>query len=161
MTKQEFKKALTRYFTFRGFCHKSSHFYYDSGTDFVIVFGLQMSNYGDYCYMEHGYCIKQISKDIPFPKTYQLNLNAGRLMFGRGKTIVFSECDNEYMLCIEEKIDEEFKMMLNLVNEGKDKLIDYYLIHQQDKSWYVLSDRTAGFFGKTRNDFQFHFVDEG
>ena len=89
MTKNEFLKQLSDFFSDKGFICKKMHFYKKITSEVLIVFGLYASKYGEYYYLENGFCFKSISKFLPFPKYNQLNLNCGRIMFDKGKALCY------------------------------------------------------------------------
>lgn len=108
MIKKDFVKQLGRFFSEKGFFYKSQHFYKELTDEVMIVFGLQTTAYGGkYCYMEYGYCFKSISKYLPYPKFYELNLRCGRIMTIRGQAIVFEEVDAELLENIQQVVDRE------------------------------------------------------
>ena len=159
MKKKEFLNQLCRFFSDKGFSCKSNHFYIELTDEVMIVFGLQMTAYGGgYCYMECGYCFKSINKYLPHPKFNQLNLNSGRIMTSHGKAIVFEQVDPEWFENIKQVIEVEIDTMTNLIKLGKNTFIQYYLSGRIKRSWYVLGDTTAAYFGLTRNDLAGHFV---
>lgn len=124
----------------------------------VIVFGIQTSRYGEYCYLEYGYCFNSINKNFPYPKFNQLNLNCGRVMTDMGNAIVFGKIDENTMDALEETIDGIISEMDKLVRIGKDGMIKYYLSGEFNQSWYILGDQTADYFGLPKETFQYHFV---
>ena len=63
----------------------NSHFYKKVADDTVIVFGVQKSSYGKYCYIEYGHAFSSINRNMPYPKFNQLNLNCGRVMTAVGQ----------------------------------------------------------------------------
>ena len=68
MTKVEFLKQCTTFFSRKKFSCRNNHYYKEVSSDVLIVFGIQMSRYGGYCYLEYGYCFKSINKYLPYPK---------------------------------------------------------------------------------------------
>lgn len=143
-----------------GFVRMGKHFYKDICNDLTIVFGLQKSRYGEYAYLERGYCIKSINQYLPYPKFYQLNLNCGRIMTKNGQAIHFAEVDEHYMEDLIKIIIREYQEMSKRAELEKEQFIAYYLEEAKDLSWYILGDATAAYFGLTRKAFQFHFVND-
>lgn len=160
MTKIEFIKQLSSMFAEKGFTCKSKHFYKEISRDVLIVFGIHMSLYGEYCYLEYGYCFKTINKYLPFPKFNQLNLNCGRIMTNMGKAIIFEEIDEKAFIDIEKAVDTVISSMIKLINMGRSEMIQYYLSGQSNQSWYILGNETANYFGLPKEAFLYHFVEQ-
>ncbi len=57
-------------------------------------------------------------------------------------------------------IIREYQEMSKRAELEKEQFIAYYLEEAKDLSWYILGDATAAYFGLTRKDFQFHFVND-
>ena len=160
MTKVDFVNRLTMFFSNKGFSCRKNHYYKEVSSDVLIVFGMQMSRYGGYCYLEYGYCFKSIKKYLPYPRFNQLNLNCGRVMTGIGKAIVFEKLDENIMGGLKKTIDEIVDDLINLVGLGRNGMIKYYLSETSNKSWYILGDETADYFGLPKEAFLYHFVKE-
>ncbi len=158
MTKTEFVKQLTTFFVGKGFSCRYNHFYKEMTSDVIIVFGMHTSSYGGYCYLEYGYCFKSINKYLPYPKFNQLNLNCGRLMTGIGKAMVYEQLNENIVHNIEKTIGEEIDNLIDLVNLGKDRMIKFYLYETTNKSWFILGEETADYFGLPREAFKYHIV---
>lgn len=158
MTKAEYVRQLTMFFSHKGFSCKNNHYYKEVSSDVIIAFGMQTSRYGGYCYLEYGYCFKSINKYLPYPKYNQLNLNCGRVMTSMGKAIVYEELDENTMGSLEKAIDEIVDDMINLVDLGRDEMIKFYLSEKSNQSWYVLGEETANYFGLPKEAFLYHFV---
>ena len=158
MTKVEFIKQLTQFFSSKGFYCKSKHYYKEASSDVLLVFGFYMSCYGGYGYLEYGYCIKSINRHLPYPKFNQLNLNCGRIMTDIGQSIVFEKIDETIMEKLKAKIDVLVNDMINLACLGKDPLIQHYLTDPNNLTWYILGDETAGYFGLPKESFLYHYV---
>ena len=160
MTKVEFLKQCTTFFSRKKFSCRKNHYYKEVSSDVLIVFGIQMSRYGGYCYLEYGYCFKSINKYLPYPKFNQLNLNCGRIMTDIGKAIVFERLDENVMGALEKTIDALVDQMINLANLGRNEISKYYLSEASNKSWYILGEETANYFDLPKEVFQYHFVKE-
>ena len=161
MTRSGFYNFLKTVFAEMGFICKNSHFYKtEEDNEKVIVFGLQRSYCGPYYYLEYGFYIKSINKHLPFPKYNQLNLNCGRIMTSHGKAIVLDELDNAYLEELKYLIKQSFITMRTLVYMENEELINYLFNEFNHRIWYILGDETAAYFGMTRKDFCYHFVEE-
>lgn len=160
MTKVEFLKQCTTFFPRKKFSCRNNHYYKEVSSDVLIVFGIQMSRYGGYCYLEYGYCFKSINKYLPYPKFNQLNLNCGRIMTDIGKAIVFERLDENVMGALEKTIDALVDQLINLANLGRNEISKYYLSEASNKSWYILGEETANYFDLPKEVFQYHFVKE-
>lgn len=147
-------------FSKKGFTCKSKHFYKDASDDVIIVFGVQMSSYGEYCYLEYGCCIKTINRYLPFPKFNQLNLNCGRVMTSFGKDLIYEEIDENAFVEIENAVDVTLNKMIKLINFERNEMIQFFLSGQFNQSWYILGNETARHFGFPKEAFKFHFVEE-
>ena len=160
MTKVEFLKQCKTFFSRKKFSCRNNHYYKEVSSDVLIVFGIQMSRYGGYCYLEYGYCFKSINKYLPYPKFNQLNLNCGRIMTDIGTAIVFERLDENVMGALEKTIDALVDQMINLANLGRNEISKYYLSEASNKSWYILGEETANYFDLPKEVFQYHFVKE-
>lgn len=160
MTKVDFLKQLTMFFSSKGFSCRKNHYYKEVSSDVLIVFGVQMSCYGGYCYLEYGYCFKSINKHLPYPKFNQLNLNCGRIMTDMGKAIVFEKLDKNIMGSLKKAIDAIVDHLIALADLGRDGISKYYLSETSNKSWYILGDETADYFDLPKEAFAYHFVKE-
>lgn len=160
MTKVEFLKQCTTFFFRKKFSCRNNHYYKEVSSDVLIVFGIQMSRYGGYCYLEYGYCFKSINKYLPYPKFNQLNLNCGRIMTDIGQAIVFERLDENVMGALEKTIDALVDQLINLANLGRNEISKYYLSEASNKSWYILGEETANYFDLPKEVFQYHFVKE-
>ena len=160
MTKVEFLKQCTTFFSRKKFSCRNNHYYKEVSRDVLIVFGIQMSRYGGYCYLEYGYCFKSINKYLPYPKFNQLNLNCGRIMTDIGQAIVFERLDENVMGALEKTIDALVDQLINLANLGRNEISKYYLSEASNKSWYILGEETANYFDLPKEVFQYHFVKE-
>lgn len=160
MTKVDFIKQVTLFFSRKGFSCRNKHYYKEVSSDVILVFGMQMSHYGGYCYLEYGFCINSINRHSPWPKFNQLNLNCGRVMTGIGKAIVFEKMDEATMADLLKTIDGIVNDMINLAGLGKDAMIQYFLSGQTNQSWYILGDETVDYFGLPKEAFLYHFVKE-
>lgn len=158
MEKVDFKKQMAAFFRSKGFFCKSNHYYKNVSSDILIVFGIYMSCYGGYCYLEHGYCFKSINKYLPYPKFNQLNLNCGRIMMDMGQAIVFEKLDEDIMSGIKQTVDKKIDDLIDLVELGRDGMIKFYLSEMSDSSWYILGDETADYFGLPKEAFRYHYV---
>ncbi len=160
MKKVDFVKQLTMFFSSKGFSCRNNHYYKEVTSDILIVFGMHMSCYGGYCYLEYGYCFNSINKYLPYPKFNQLNLNCGRVMTDMGKAIVFEELDENFMGALRKTIDALVDHLINLADSGLNGISNYYLSETSNKSWYILGDETADYFDLPKKAFLYHFVQE-
>ena len=158
MTKNEFLKQLSDFFSDKGFICKKMHFYKEITSEVLIVFGLYASKYGEYYYLENGFCFKSISKFLPFPKYNQLNLNCGRIMFDKGKALCYNEFNENDMFMLKQKLGSVVNSMINISTMEKEKMIQLFLTGSFNESLYILGDETAKYFDLPRDVFQFHFV---
>lgn len=156
MTYATFKRELNQFFKQYGFTQHGSHFYLDMGNDILIVFGVQKSDYDEYCYMSYGYCFKSICKYLPFPKFNELNLNFGRLMPNNSQIISYATMSNEEvseMLCGIRSIVLE---AIVLAKEGAEEIKRCCFIEKERKFSYVLGKVTVDYFHMDVKDFQYH-----
>ena len=158
MTKTDFKKQLTSYFSKHSFFYKNNHYYKEVAHDILIVFGIQMSCYGACCYLESGYCFKSISKYLPYPKFNQLNLNCGRILTSVGVAMEFEEVNDDIMAELINAIDQRLREMIDLSALGKDEIVNHYLSDSSNHSWYIIGEATANYFGLPKEAFRYHIV---
>ncbi len=160
MIKNVFFKKLTFMFSEKGFTCKNKHFYKEASDDVVIVFGIHMSSYGGYCYLEYGYCFKTINQHLPFPRFNQLNLNCGRVMTSFGKDLIYEEIDEKAFVEIEKAVDAALYNLIKLINLERSEMIQFFLSGLFNQSWYILGNETARYFGLPKEAFIYHFVEE-
>ena len=160
MTKRDFIRQLTLLFSLEGFSRKGNHFYKEASSDILLVFGVHSSQYGGYGYLEYGYCLKSISKYLPYPKFNQLNLNCGRIMTEVGKALVYETLDKNTMNSLQKAIHEKIDLMGRLAASGGDRLIGFYLSEEHTESWYILGEKTAEYFRLPKDAFSGHFCED-
>ena len=160
MTKEEFRKQLKQFFSQEGYHCRSSHFYKDISDEIGIALGIQYSSRPDYCYLEYGMYFKSINKYLPYPKFYQLNINCSRIMTCIGTDIRYDNVDEIVMDDIKRVISEKMNDLINIINLGNEGIINYFLHEWHDKSWYILGEETAAYFGLPKEAFTYHFAEE-
>jgi hypothetical protein len=67
LEKNEFKKIVNQYLKTQGFMKKGSYYYKES-EEMKFVFGLQKSNFSNGYYVNLGIFIKELHKEIEFPR---------------------------------------------------------------------------------------------
>ena len=160
MNRSDFLKQLRNIFKRAGFTNYKEHFYSRLSFDEMIVFGLQFSSYGKYCYIEYGYVFESINKHMPYPKFNQLNLNCGRIMTEMGKAIIYENIDSIFMINLERTIMNLIENMTRLISLGKDELIQYYISGASNQSWYIVGRETADYFNLPLDTFNYHFIQD-
>lgn len=152
-----FKKKTAKMFADLGFQTPGDHFYKSVNDEILIVFGLQKSNYGEYCYCEFGYCLKQISKYLPYPKYNQLNVNCGRIMIGSESRLNYSyyegsELPQNLIMILSDKATAA----IQIANKGPDEIKEMYFVQRKYTFSYILGADTAFYFGMDPSEFKYH-----
>lgn len=157
MDYRTFKQVMRSFFTTQGFSSHGDHFYKDTGDEILIVFGLQKSNYGDWCYLESGYCLKAINPFLPYPRHNQANINCGRLRTEDGSKLEYLQMEGtELPDAVKGMILAQAEVMQQVARNGPDMIRQVYFINKEIPFSYILGKETAYFFGMDPADFQYH-----
>ena len=123
MNKNEFKKELHECAKNRGFEWHNRN-YYNNSQNVITVINIQKSNFSDSYYINYGFCIKDIHKELNYPKIRECDI-MGRFANGEKKD-VFDLCIldvNELKVCIEDNFE---KVIVPVMNEGIEKYFELY-----------------------------------
>lgn len=151
--KKEFLTFCTSVFRKNGFTRKGQTYYFDMGKDFIVVFGLMKSTYGPYYYMEYGFAIKAINKHLPYPKFNQLDINCGRIMFPKGKSLCYEEMDSEYCNSLQIVLQNHIDTLLLAGKLERAKLLYEFVLDSPSPVNYILKG-TANYFGLDESIFK-------
>lgn len=175
MEKNELIGRITQFFRLKGFRKKGgNNFYLDLSDEVMLVFGVQKSMYGEYCYIESGYVFKSINKHLPYPKYYDVNLRCCRVIISmpldsrcdaisvklntsptyfvedgiiRFVAIIYDDADDYYCSIVEQAIDERIEEMKHYGQLGKTELLNHYMRDKPLGSWTLHGWRTVDYFG--------------
>ena len=157
MIKEDFFKQIKTIFSSKGFKTIRKRYYKDLSDEVMIVFGIQMSYYGPYCYMDYGYCFKSINDYLPYPNMLQINLNCGRILTPRyGQTMEWEQWDESDIGALDDVVRGKIELMKGLVKKGKREFIQHYF--SEEVAWDIIGEKTAEYFGMTKVDFYGHFI---
>lgn len=111
----EFKKIVREITSRHGFVYHNKNFYYEM-SDFFIVIGLQKSNYDNSYYINFGFFLKEMHKDIQYPKSNECDIVC-RFLNGKGNDAYQIELQKheEIVISLEKNINE---FIVPVINEG-------------------------------------------
>lgn len=69
----EFKQILKTVIKKYGFEFHNNRFYFDS-SNLIVVIDTQKSNYDNYYYINFGFCLKELHKDVHYPKSFECDI---------------------------------------------------------------------------------------
>lgn len=147
------KKSLASFFAKSGFIYKSNHFYKDISEEVKAIFGLNASNYGRYYYLEYGFSFHSLCKK-PYPKYTEMSLYYSRF----SHIFEYETLNEESLATILEDLEKVITEVTAIGALPKMDLINHFFQSTDNYSWYIFGDDTAEYFGMTRKDFVYHFV---
>ena len=79
-------------------------------------------------------------------------------MTDRGSAIEYATIDEGFIQILEQTLSDKIHEMQALSQLNREAFIRHYLLNESGRSWYILGDETAAYFGLTRQDFKYHFT---
>lgn len=148
MDKKQFVQLCTKVFKKYGFTRRGCNYYKDLDNDILVIFGLQKSSFGDYYYVEFGFCFKSINRYMPFPAYHEANLRCGRLIVNETKTIeYFTLNEDVFANALSLKIHE----LIENGQKGKQTLVSAYLSKTQGNA-KIIGEATLNYLGIERGN---------
>ena len=143
MEREKLKKTVKEILQNYGFKKIKNSFYFNT-KDFLIVIDLQKSMYDDYYYLNYGFCIESMNDYMPYPKTYQCEINMRGLIDNDNAIMHYHNVNEDTFI-------HEFKKAINIeivpiIKEGKSALAkkfrenDSYAFVYTDEAYHYLMD---------------------
>lgn len=80
MEKNDFLKLVKEILCNHNFTKVKNSYYLNCDENVIAVVGLQKSYYGEYYYIEYGFCVKSTNEFMPYPKIQQSDIRK-RIVF--------------------------------------------------------------------------------
>ncbi|MBE6882048.1 MAG: DUF4304 domain-containing protein [Ruminococcaceae bacterium] len=128
MDLNEFKKVCWKTFKKYSFIKKGNNFHYVYNEEFGLVYGIQKSYYGSYCYIEPAIYIKSINEFMPFPPFSGCEIRCARLTHTVGNnltTTFYYEILDEQE--INDALEKSIPIYIDLIKGGKSEIRKCYL----------------------------------
>lgn len=126
MDKKEFKKILQECLIKHGFILKNKN-YYNSINDLLIAVSTQKSNYDNSFFINYAIFVKDIHKEIEYPKVQEGDIR-GRFQYERDGSVL-----NDYPLSelneieLQKNLNDNIQAILNpLIEDGLKRYFEIY-----------------------------------
>lgn len=123
MDNTEFKKTVQIIVSKYGFIYRKKNYYFDSGK-LIIVINLQKSNFDNSYYINYGFCVKDIHKELQYPKPNECDIS-GRFLNEVNKDVYnLDEMNsNEIVIDLEKNIHN---FIVPVINEGINRYFEMF-----------------------------------